>query len=526
MKSTFCIAVLLSIAVSSQLSAQVKKPIAKPGAKTVAKPVSKTVLNRIDFLGKDADDAVQILSDEFKKLKVDLNNLDEETLPSFNPVTHEKDPGNAEVEKSLEFGGRLTAYVTAPKTNIVNKISFSVKNLKHYNAIKAMLGVGSLTTISEGYSDTLYRNGDIFTTLSSMEDLDSNEDEPGLIYYISTERVAHSNTQLPAATQDFDINNIDIHSNYVDVTNAALNFVNKLGYSFYYKKLSGHTLDENNQLASTNYSTYFNRNVTVDFELNKLWLLSNITFTAPDPIAFSKLKKAFDLSAWTKTGTGRDVSNYFSKNIECVISNINHYIYFKISPSLTDLDTRLALAPTPNFSDLLAHRNVGTEEEVAKMLTKKYLTKVKYDDKAKQYVFDSKADDFEFYYMTPAGKTVRVLLKVNLTTEWTAPFIVYSFDNAYLQSLSAQFDSVDDYKKIYDKVIKENQFVIYDRKMEATRAANAAEQKRAEAERVAAREERERQAELERQRAKAAKDAQFNENLRKATEIMQKMLKQ
>ncbi len=360
-----------------------------------------------------------------------------------------------------------------------------------------------------------------------MEDFESEEDDPGVLYYITMERVAHSATQLTATAPDFDINNIDIHSDHTDITNAALNLIQKLGYSFYYKKLSGQFLDKNGELSSTKYSAYFNRNVSVDFELNKLWLVSSITFTSPDPIAFNKLKKAFNLAGWTKEGSiSEEVSYYSNKNVDCVINSNGRYIEFTINPPMSDIVTRVTLAPIPDLSGIWALRNFGSEAEVARNLSKKYLTKVKFDDAAKQYVYDASAYDLEFYFMSPAGILVNVYYKMVLTTDWSAPFIVYSNDKAYLQSLSAQFDSSDNFKNNYSKALKEGQFIIYDNKMEATRIANEAEQKRAETARVAATEERARQAELERQRVKAQKDAQFNENLRKATEIMQRMLKQ
>jgi|GEM_PF-2344539 len=534
MKNTLCIIVLLSISITNRLTAQVKKPVAKPVAKQLAKPVEKNTLSRIDFFNKNADDAVEILRDELKKLKIDLNDMDEEDVYSFNSASIDKDPSNTQTEKTLTFTGDLIAYVKASKSNVVNKLTFFPTQLTHYTAIKSMLGVDKMIEINGGYNDTTLRSGDIFVNLSSSEDYD-DDDKVVTSYTITAERIDHNATQLSDLAQSFDVSDMDMHRSYTDVTNAALNFVKRQGYTFYYQSPNSFRTDDNDKCTEIYYSAYFNKHVSVTFTLNKLWLVNTILISSADPIAFNKLKKAFELSEWKKIkapGSNSDVNNYTNKNVTCEVDGKYHTIQFTISPAANDISTRFVLAPTPGLTQIIGLRNYGSADEVAKALAKDYLTDIKYDEAKKEYVYDESADDFQFFYKSPQGTTVRTYFKMDLTTDWTAPCMVYSDDKTYLQALSDEFEKSTELKKKYTKGLKDGYFALYDISMEATREAKAEEQRRAAAEqqraeeaRAAAERERARLAEIEKQRLQAEKDAKFNESLRKATEIMQKMIK-
>lgn len=514
MQKIIFITALLSLAINATLKAQVKKP--------VAKTVVKTVSNRIDFFSKDADDAVQILSDELKKFKIVLTGLDDNPLYNYDYTTNEKLKDDAESEKTLYFGNTIKARIKASSGNIVNKLTFSTTNLKYYTAIKNILGFNTRTKIGEGYNDTTFRDGNVFANLSSEENA-STDNKPANYYYITAERTGHYASRLPDSAQVFNVNSIDIHDDYQRITYAALHFVKNLGYSYYYSTTKLHSVDEKTgKRVGTTYTAHFSKNVSVTFELNKLWLVSEISLGSPDPIAFNKIKKAFNLSDWKYNGAiGEGIgSSYTNKNVDCKIFPTAQTIVFTIRPELSDIDTRVKLAPTPNLDEIIALRYSGSEKAVAKTLRENYLTKIKYDKNAKKYVFDETADDFDFFYLSPGGKLVNGYFRMVLTSQWTAPFLIDSDDKDYLQALSAEFDTSDEYKSNYTKVLTGGQFRIHSNNMEAERERGEALKERAEAERK----ERDRLAQLEKERIQAEKAAKLNEAILNATESMKKIL--
>ena len=519
MKKIFFIGVLLHMAISGRLNAQVK-PQVKTQPKTdvkkpAATPVVKTpAVNKIDFFRTNADDAVQILSDELKKLKIVLTGLEDNPLYSFHPITNEKVPGDTESEKILYFGNNLNARIKASTSNIVYRLSFSTTNAKCYTAIKALLAFDTRSKIAEGYNDTTFRDGAVFANLNSTEGMEN--DKPITYYAITAERTRRSSTILYDSVPVFNIDSLDIHTHKFDATYDALNFVKKLGYSFHYITNDSHFVDEKSgKRYGTEFTAYFNKNVSVDFELNKLWLVNRIAFRSPDPIAFNKLKKAFNLSNWKMNGTVPDgnITFYGNKNVTCQIQNDAHQIVFTIKPASNDIDTRFALAPTPILSELIALRYSGSEKITAARIKASYLTKIKYDDKAKRYVVDETASDFIFYYPSPTGKLVKVLFEMVLTPKWTAPFLVDSDDQDYLKSLAAEFDNSASYKGHYSKILLNGQFRIHSNDWEDTRERNEAAKK-----------ETDRLAELEKERKKAENAAKVNEAIINATENLKRML--
>jgi len=501
MKKIFFIAVLLNIGISLQLKAQVKK--------AVKTPVVTQVKPKIDVYKTNADDAVQILSDELRKLKVVLTGMEDNPLYKFNP-NNEKIPDATESEKILYFGDGANARIKASVDGIVDKVSFSTNNEKYYTAIKTLLSFEKRTKIAEGYNDTTFKDKYVFGNLSSTEFL--NKDKPITVYSITLER---GYTNFPDSTGVFDINNIDIHAMRWDNTYPALNFVKQLGYSFYYSTPDLHVVDEKSgKRVSTLYTAYFSKNVEVDFTLNKLWLVSGITFKSPDPIAFNKLKKAFNLSTWTFNGTADgNIGLYSNKNVRCEVRNNAQMIVFNIKPVVSDIETRFALIPTPNLSDLVKLRYSGSEKIVEAYIKARYLTELKYDDKLKKYVFDEKGEPFIFYYPSPTGKLVRALFKMVLTPDWTAPFLINTDDQEYLQSLSAEFDN-SGYNEDNTKVLINGQFRIHSKDWEETRKQNDTKQK-----------EDDRLAEIEKERKRAENAAKVNEAIINGTENLKRILR-
>jgi len=526
MKNKIFITLLLCAAITTQAQSQVKKPLAKPVAKKTASTAAKSPFSKIDFFSKDADDVAELLSNQFKKLKVSLKDMDERPVVMFNMTTHEKLPDNTTTEKTMEFTTDLTVYIQSWDDNIVSKLTFATKNDKQYAAIKEMLGVNKMMELTSGDSDTTLRAGNIFVSVSSESSYD-DDDKPLTAYTVTAEYVQDINMKIPASTERFNPRGLDLHQDPNEIREEAINYVRQLGYTYYYLSFPYHHVTDDGKFDGYNLTAVFNRQVSVTFYVNKLWMLNSISFSSDDPIAFSKLKRAFDLSGWKKNNKAKgDVSKYNLNNVECTIDGEYHFIEFNISPDPKDDDTRLALAETvTSIAELMALRDLGTEEEIQEEIDKRFLSRVVYDETSKKYVPSEKAEPLNFYFMSPGGKVVVVYLKLQYTSTVTTPFLLNTLDAAYMQALSDEFDKTPEYKNNYEKYIKDGKFRMYDNKMEAKIAADKAEQKRAEEERAAAQRERERLAEAERQRLQAEKDARFNENLRKTSEILEKLLK-
>ncbi|RYU86923.1 hypothetical protein EWM62_17385 [Mucilaginibacter terrigena] len=514
MKKILFIAALLSIAFNNQLRAQVKAPVKK---KVAIAPASRS----IDFFNMNGDDAVQVLNDEFKKLKIVLTGLDERPIYDFNFGSNDK-IDEIGTEHRLYFSKGLSARVTEFSADKrISKLLFFISDEKQYTEIKKLLGFAAWKILNEGNNDTTYRNGNIFANIVSAEGV---EDKKPVMYYSITAEVAkQGDTYSPESSQAFDVSNLALNHKSDDVINQAINFVKKLGYTFFYKSMESHFVDRKTGKRYGSESTaYFSKSLSIQFSVNKLWSVNEIVFRSTDLIAFSKLKKAFNLSAWTYNGTlgNGSINSYTNKNIDCEVDGSAPKIIFTIHPELNDIDTRLKLAPTPTLADLIKLHNSGTEKEVAKNITKTYLNKISYNESLKRYTFDTTASDFYFYFLSPTNTLVQVYLKIPLTTDFTAPFFVNSSDKAYLKSLADEFDA-SEYTQYYSKVLLENQFRIHDNNVEATR-------KRVEAERM----EQARLSELEierqnaeKERLKAEKAARLNESLNKINDALRQMIK-
>ncbi|MEO6148550.1 MAG: hypothetical protein ABIN95_07050 [Mucilaginibacter sp.] len=517
--------ILISITVfSSRLNAQVKKPVTKHKATLTAGKVP--VLNKIDFLSKNADDAAQILSDEFKKLKIDLNDIEDKPVYSYT-MSNEKRSESVGSTKILHFSKGLKIYLSADIKDIVEKLSFITPDGKHYTAIKKMLGFAAWQKVSETDQDTTYKNAGTFVSLNSRKD-----EEEGNRYAVTIERPEPFLYQ-PDSLQISNIEDVNIHSGWIEVDYYVIDFIKKLGYSYLYNSKEAHLEDEKGKRFCSIFSSYFSNGLSVDFTRGKNRLLQTIAFNARNPIVFSKLKKALHVLQWQLTGSDQEnnIEYYTNNNVDCAILNGERTINFTIHPALTDVETRLTEAPSLNFLQLVALYNTGSKQEVAKAITKTYLNKAKYDNNLGKFVFDETADDYLFYYTSPNDFLVTVFFKMDLTEDFTRPILVASNDKDYLVSLADEL-AQSEYKDKYTKGLTENNFSIYDNEMEAIRKQSK-ENREAEARRQqeetdrqqAEAKEQARLADIEKQRLRDEKAARTNAALEKLNEALRNLVK-
>lgn len=516
MKNIILTGILLCAAVfSCQLNAQVKKAVAKPKATTSA--AKGPVFNKIDFFALAPDDAVQILNDEFKKIRIVLNDIREE--PTYYYVSGKKTTLQSTFRR-LDFGSDFSANITSDERDQITDVSFSLSSgaLKHIKNIKKMLGYSSWPAISVTDLDTTYRSGNMIANSSGF----INRNDAGKIVGHSvdiTVKKIRPYTYVSKSPKQFDPQNLSVHDNDLDMGYSIVDLMKRLGINLLYRDAEMPVLGDDDKLLGYSCVYYFDKSVWVSVNTSAMRRPDRIYMQCQDPITFSKLKKSLGILQWPE-GKGDeedDSSDYYEyKNVVSSIHSPSKGISISISPLPEDVATRLEYTSAPTFDELLELYKSGTPEEVVKTFTNSYVTMVEYDASG-NLVPNSSADKFTFFYKTPNNMTARCTFNYDRPTfQKGTEIYVGSSDIAYMQVLMSQYQkngakhyyqinmkgAAAKYPGDFDQIWFLNK-AVYD--VEAAKTLAEKQQKEAELARV---KEKERQEAIAREKERAARSAE------------------
>lgn len=439
MKKIVLTCILLGAEVfNCQLSAQIKKTPTKP--KTAIVAIKEPVLNKIDFFNLTPDDAVQILNDELKKVKIKLNDISEDL--TYNYVSGKKTDMRYTVRR-LDFDNQFSANITSNAKDLITEVSFSLNDgcIKHAKNIKRILGYSSWSAISVTDIDTIYRSGDMIASSLGYTSKDGTGKIVGQSLNLFVKKIAPY-TYVPKTRKQFDPQNLNVHDYDHDLGYEIVDFMKKSGINLLYKDNETTSVDEDEGLEGYRCIYYFDKSVWVSLGTNKDRDPNDIYIQCYDPITFSKLKKSLGILQWSKAkGNGNDsgADYYEYKNIASTINSSSKSISFSISPLAEDVSTRLRLTKTPTFDELVELYKSGTPEEVAQSIANNYVTMVEYDSTSK-LVPNSSADKLTFFYITPNNKTARgTFIYNNPKFQKGTEIYVGSSDRIYMKDLMSQY---------------------------------------------------------------------------------------
>lgn len=522
---------------------QVKKPLppgsgAKKPAVVTLKPKitaqavalkARTRPVAINFFEMNADVLSELLAEKFKPEGIILDDIEDRVEFAYDKSGKATTTVNHST-KVLKFSKSIVANITSDAKDIVYKISFEMasNNLQRYQLIKDLCGIEKWDKVFIGERDTIYSNENsyAFASLFYMED-DLGESKPA--YSVQVENVLPYTFQ-PTNTNEFTLDSLYLTDNPNDVGYGIIQLFQKLGVRFLYKErkaprgFTGEVLER----YSTGY--VFENGVSAAVDTSPADLTTGISFLTPNPFLFSKLKKALNLIQWKSNGRNEEFNiDYLVKNnLICNMRSNEKSLYFLINPLQEDIKTRYRLTKPQTLEELLALYNSGTPEEVTELISEQFLNHIKADWEAKTVEYDAQGDPLYFCFKSPNDSLVQVKFVYDLTKNWTAPVVIYTFDYAYLDALK------EDYKKLNlestyslgDLRDKPGswKFVLWSREKEA---ANQKEREETEAANKRAQEEQEAiaAANRERQREEAArlaaeKQLKQAENARKTAEAI------
>ena len=441
MKKIVLTGILLGAAAfSCQLNAQVKKAIAKPKAAVAA--IKGPVLNKIDFFDLAPDDAVQILNDELKKVKILLTDITEE--PSYFYDNAGKKTTLRSTFRRLDFEKDFSARIISDDEEQITNVAFSLNNstLKHFKNVKKMLGYSIWPTISVTDTDTIYRSGNMIASSSGF----ISHDDAGKITSQSIEvsvRKINPYTFVPKNPKQFDSQNLSVHDDAGDLGYAMVDLMKRLGVNLLYKEDDIAKVDEDDGLEGYICSYNFDKSVWVSINTTNTRRPERIYIQCQDPITFSRVKKSLGFLQWPEAKGSAyddpDADYYSHKNVVITVQPASKGISIAISPLLEDVATRLEYTFTPTFDELVKLYRSGTPEQVAQSIAASYVTMVEYDNTNK-LVPNSSADKLTFFYKTPNNKTARCTFMYNDPKfQKGTEIYVGSSDRIYMKELMSQY---------------------------------------------------------------------------------------
>jgi hypothetical protein len=512
MKKIVLTSILMAIIFINPLNAQVKKAITKPKAPLAA--VKEPVFNKIDFFNQTPDNAIQLLSDELGKLKIVLQDLEDEPLYDYDATGKRLNTIVATTRK-LVFDKEITVNLTSDKADQLTNITFESRsgNAKHFKAIKKMLGFSTWPIVSKSLSDTIFRSGNKIAYSSTIADYDEDGE---LSHYalITSMAQAEPYVYVPKENKPFDAQQLNVNLNGDDVGYALVELMKGMGETLLNKEFNL-PIVSNNELQSYTCNYNFSHSITISINTTVSRKLKGIDIGCKDPITASKIKKSLGILQWTKTGGDEEskAAYYTHNNISCYLYNGGKFILFEVKPLETDWPSRLENTRMPDFDGLASLYQSGTEQETGRLITERYLNGIKYDNTAKKWVSDPQRK-CNFYYKTPKANMTNCQFNYNVTVDNNWTIYLYSIDTEYLQKILAEYQK-SKHKNNYVYILrmdnqevelpnKFNEILFMDR---AARSQQIAQYQQQQAE-LARQKEQQRLDAIERDRQRAAQSAE------------------
>ena len=524
MKKIIFIGILLGAAVfGCQLNAQEKKPVVKPKMATAKSksPIIVTkepVLRKIDFFSLSPDDAVQALNDELKKLKITLNDINEES--SYYYDISGKRGDLLSTSRTLVFDNKFRAIITSDEDDLIQEISFSMYsgNTKHVKAVRNMMAYGGWPQIALADNDTTYKNGDIIANSSSYINKNDKGEVLNESYTVLIKRIIPY-TYVPKNFKPFDPTSLNVYNNAEDIGYAIVELMKKIGINLLYKSENRPiTLDEVLSNYSCDYK--FSNGVSLTINTSIARKLKFIFIDSSDPITFSKLKKTLGVLQWQKTESDENDDDYYNHdNVIAIVSSYGKDIVFRINPLPGDTKTRLENTSAPTFNELVELYQGGTSDEVAESITSSYMNQIKVDTVKNILIPDPVGDKFDFYYSTSSNAYARCYFNYNnpIFNKSTRIYIGSS-DLVYMKNMMAQYLSSEFRSKYIYEMKMDGKPVSYpgnfdqiwfrDKVASEQQTAQALAEKQRQDEEVARQKEQDRLDAIEKQRQRDAKSAE------------------
>lgn len=515
--------VLLLFIIAAEASAQVKKATvtAKPKQVSTVQVPTKSLV--AELLRSNTEQACRLLSNELKGIGIRIESMDEES------VYEQKNKSPLQLRTSLKCSDKIQVDVIANQNDQILSVDWYVNEVSQatFTTIEKILGYQKWPIITKENRSALYLSNNMIVNVNNFGSTESDHTKSSYaIHLTKSDRFISSPT-----AKLFNIDSLSVHSNGEEIGQSVVQFLKGQGLKFLYKSLKDVSAASGEKGISevVGYTTtyMFDEGTYVSITSNKYQKTDGLNFYFSDPLVHNKIKRWFRFSNWTEGGEGDEEGDviYTKNNVECLNNDKFKYIQFTISPVITDIKTRYQNTYPIDASSLVADYFNMNKEALKTYLTKTYANMVSIDWANRKMTYSESADPYTFYFKSPADSLSVVIYEYKLSNTWSRIAYFGTRDKAYFEQMKNEL--VTQSKDAKSKVIinygdKPNEktgmhyVLIFSKAQEAIFAEN----KRKEADALAAQQQREKEAAAEKERLRAEKAAKTSEDIQKLGDIL------